>query len=416
MNQIPVKATHQQTKTYNSQLVLKTIFDHTPISRADVARLTHLTRVTVSEIVAELLERGLVAEVGRGPSTGGKSPIFLGIVDDAWHLISLDLGNEVFRGAVVNLRGKICHSITLPIHPDDGNASLQTLQIVYELIEALKSVSDRPLLGIGIGTPGLIDTTQGIVLQAVNLNWQNLHLGGLLSDRFGLPVYLANDSQVAALAEQLFGDCELNPNSITIKIGQGIGSGILINGHLHQGEGYGAGEIGHVQVVENGLPCRCGNLGCLETVASCRAIVDRAQALVESYPDSILNRLSANPQSITFEMIAYAYRSGDKLARLLASEVAHYLSISISHLIGALNIQDIFIVGDITAFGKGWLETLIAETHRRSLSSLAQKTRIRYGCLGSDVVILGASALLLTHELGLNLTRYPIYATAGDVV
>jgi DNA-binding MarR family transcriptional regulator len=101
------KATHQQTKLYNSQFVFKTIYDQGLISRADVARQTRLTRVTVSEIVAELIEKGLVAEVGRGPSTGGKTPILLSVVEDARHLISLDLADDVFRGAVINLSGKI---------------------------------------------------------------------------------------------------------------------------------------------------------------------------------------------------------------------------------------------------------------------------------------------------------------------
>jgi hypothetical protein len=125
------KATHQQTKSYNSGLVLKTIFDQGLISRADVARQTRLTRVTVSDIVAELIDRGLVAEVGRGPSTGGKTPILLSVVDDSHHLIAIDLAEDEFRGAVVNLRGVIRHMIHLPRCGQDGD---QALEMVYELV------------------------------------------------------------------------------------------------------------------------------------------------------------------------------------------------------------------------------------------------------------------------------------------
>ncbi len=396
------KATHKQTRAYNGQLVFRTIYDHDRISRADVARATGLTRTSVSGLVNDLLERRLVEEVGRGPSAGGKSPILLRVVDEARHLIGIDLANSEFRGAVVSLRGEIRNTVNLPIRNHSGD---EALALVYDLIDSLIASTDRPLLGIGIGTPGLIDTTNGVVLQAVNLDWQDLPLGSLLHARYKLPIYVANDSQLAALAEHIFGGGRDATNLAVIKVGRGIGAGIVLNGQLFQGDGSGAGEIGHIAVVENGQQCRCGNVGCLETVASTRAIVQRAQALAASHPDSLLNRFAAEPQAITISIVREAFQAGDDLARQIILEAGRYLGIAAAILVGTLNVQRILVVGNMTRFGQPWLDAIRQEMLKRSLAKLAQGTQVEIGRLEPNVVILGASALLLTRELGLSLAR-----------
>lgn len=399
---MPTKATHQQTKTYNQQLVLKTIYDGGQISRADLARQTKLTRVTVSEIVAELIKKGLVAEVGRGPSAGGKSPILLSVVDDAYHMIGVDLANDEFRGAVVDLRGELLHSASLPMQTRDGEASLD---LVYSLIDGLIARSERPLLGIGIGTPGLLDTRRGVVRQAVNLGWNDLPLGDLLQARYELPVYVANDSQVTALAEHIFGAGRGETNLAVIKVGRGVGAGIILNGQLYQGDGFGAGEIGHIAIDPAGDPCRCGNTGCVETIASTLAMARHAQRLASAFPESPLARQASPAGEIAFDALLQAYQAGDPLARQVALQAGSALGLGAAILVGALNVRCILIVGAVVCFGQPWLEAVQEEARRRSLSVLAQETHIAFGELGLNSVILGASALLLTRELGLSLAR-----------
>jgi len=396
------KATHKQTRAYNRQLVFKTIYDHDRISRADVARATGLTRTSVSELANDLLRQRLVEEVGRGPSAGGKSPILLSVWDEARHLIGIDLANREFRGAVVNLRGEIRHTANRLVHSDSGD---KALPLVYELIDSLLASTHTPLLGIGIGTPGLIDTAHGVVQQAVNLDWRDLPLGSLLRARYNLPIYVANDSQLAALAEHTFGGGQDASNLVVLKVGRGIGAGIVLDGQLFQGDGSGAGEIGHIAFVEDGQQCRCGNFGCLETVASTRAIVQRAQALAPAHPDSLLNRLSTPSDAITIDAIQEAFQADDDLARQIVLEAGRYLGMAAAGLVGALNVQRILMVGNMTRFGQPWLEAIRQEMLRRSLPMLAQRTQIDIGQLEPNVVILGASALLLTRELGLNLAR-----------
>src|SRR5512137_518201 len=195
MGRLGQKATREQTRVHNSRLILKTIYDREQISRADIARETRLTRTTVSDVVSELMEQGLVEEIGYGPPAGGKPPILVSVIDDSRHLIGLDLASDEFCGAVVNLRGQIRHQERLPLDGGDGQAALE---LVYTLIDRLVAVADRPLLGIGIGTPGLMDPVEGVVRRAVNLDWQDLPLRRLLEERYRLPVYVANDCQIAA--------------------------------------------------------------------------------------------------------------------------------------------------------------------------------------------------------------------------
>ncbi|MES1239419.1 MAG: ROK family protein, partial [Chloroflexota bacterium] len=169
---LPSKATHQQTRAINQGLVLRTLYDLGPISRAEVARLTGLTRTTVSDVVTEFLVEGLVEEVGRGPSSGGKAPILVRVVPDARMVIGLDLGEDAFVGALVDLRGGIRQRAVAPIGGRDGAAALAAVErVVDELVAAAPTGS---LLGIGVGTPGLVDTVTGTIRWAVNLDWQDL--------------------------------------------------------------------------------------------------------------------------------------------------------------------------------------------------------------------------------------------------
>ena len=389
------KATHQQTKQLNRDLVLKLIFDHETISRAEVARLTKLTRATVSEIVTGLMDEGLVEEIGYGESLGGKAPILLSLVADSRYLIGLNLAKDKFVGAVVNLRGQIKEMVEFPVNERDG---VQALQLVYQMLDQLTAKGWKPLVGIGIGTPGLVNTREGVVVNAVNLDWQDLPLAQLLEARYRLPVSILNDSQATAIGEFVYGqDHPADSNLIVITVKHGIGAGILIHGRLFQGDGGGAGEIGHVVVQEEGALCRCGNRGCLETIASAHAVVRRVQALAGEYPQS---SLAKNPAAGLAEIEA-AWRAGDALAQRVMSDAAHYLGGAIAALVGVLNIQKIVLTGDLACFGAPWLEQVRAAAARVALTRLAQQTSLEFGLLDIQACVLGASAFMLLENYDL---------------
>ncbi len=393
----PPKATLRETREHNEQLVLATIYDDGPVSRAEVARRTGLTRTTVSDVVDRLIRAGLAREVGRGPSTGGKAPILLQVPDDARLLVGVDLGDAVFRAATVNLRGEILHRIEVPSDDTDGQAALDR---ALDLLDRLISMRTGQVVGIGIGAPGLIDTTDGTVVQAVKRAWRDLPLASMVGARYGLPVYVANDSQVAALAEHVFGAVR-SANLIAIKVGLGIGAGLVLGGELFQGDGFGAGEIGHTVVDPDGEVCRCGSRGCLETVASSRAVLARLQVVCG--------------EPVSLEAAVEAFRRGDPDVRRVVLEAGSHLGTAVAGLVGALDVHRIVLAGTMAAFGEPWLDAVRASLRRGALPALARQVRLELGGI-DDIVILGASALLMTRELGLNLrpSRAPGPAVSGS--
>jgi predicted NBD/HSP70 family sugar kinase len=249
----------------------------------------------------------------------------------------------------------------------------------------------------------LINTREGIIVNAVNLDWKNLELAKLLRTKYKLPVYVLNDSQAAAIGEFVYGGgYTADENLVVINVKHGIGAGILINGRLFQGDGGGAGEIGHVVVQENGLACRCGKHGCLETVASARAVVQRAKSLAY---ETKVSSLSKNPDAITLDSLESAFKSGDPLARQVILEAGNYLGASIASLVGMLNIKKFVLTGDMTRFGSEWLEAVRQKVGQSALASLAQGTQIEIGKNDMDGCILGASALLLLNGYSMLFTQ-----------
>ena len=392
----PRKATRQDTKEHNRDLVLKVFFDHESISRAEIARITGLTRATVSSIVSSFLDEGLVEYIGRGESIGGKAPDMLSLIPDARYLVGINLEEEQFVGAIVNLRGEIKDDVTLSLGQTDGQAAVE---LIYQILDKLLTHHWTPVVGIGIAAPGLINTTEGVVVNAVNLEWQDLPLASLIRERYQLPVAILNDSQAAAIGEYVYGqEHKLNKNLIVISARHGIGSGILIDGKIFQGDGGGAGEIGHVVVQKDGLPCRCGKNGCLETVASSRAVVQRAQELAPNHPDSILSETATK---ITFESVAEAFQAGDALAIEIVTDAGRYLGASIANLISILNIHNIVLTGSMLTFGEIWLQSIRDASSQTAFTNMALDTEIKLGTPELCNPILGTSASMLLNNYSL---------------
>lgn len=387
------KATKQQTKEHNTQLVLKTIYQNDNMSRADISRATLLARPTVSTIVADLMTRQFVVETGIGTSFGGKPPTILDIDYNAYHILCLDLDGDCFRGALVNLKAEIHKQIHLPSPHPNGGCSLEG---VYELIDDLLAISRAPIVGIAIGSGGLIDPYKGFVHNAVHLGWQKMPLKQLLEERYDQPVYLTNNSQAAALAEYSFNVRPGVENLIVIKASQGLGAGVIINGRPFYGSGFGAGEIGHVVVNNDGKQCSCSNIGCLETIATPAAIIEDARQLAIEQPDSWLAQ-----SAITWDAICVAYRQNDPLVTGLIEKAGGYLGAAVANLIAFLSINHIVIIGDIIELGEKFLTYIKQEATRNTLADTAANTAITYSNLGEDSVILGSAALVLKYELGI---------------
>ena len=379
------KSNQEESRRHNRRLVLNTIYTGGEISRVEISRRTRLTRTTVSGIVADFIESGLVEETGRAPSTGGKPATLLRLNENARLMVGIDLAESEFCGALVNLRGKIVTRRCLSVS-EAGAAD--ALQRVYQLIGQLLTQKTAPVIGIGVGVPGLMDPATGTVRQAVNLDWVDLPLGDLLRARFQLPVYIANDCQVAALGEYTFGGRRESKNLMVIKIGRGVGAGIVLDGHLFYGDNAGAGEIGHIQVAKAGERCRCGNSGCLETVISVPALIERA-------------RREISPEIEDLPALIAAQQRGDPRVTALLEDAAQTLGGVITHFVSILNINHILLAGSLRPLGDIFLPVLRQRVRSGVLPALAEDTRIQLAPLGDEIVILGAASLVLKNELGL---------------
>jgi N-acetylglucosamine repressor len=395
VQQLIEKATRQHTKDHNSRLVLRTVYENDAISRADLARITGLTKTTVSEVVSGLMDRGLIEETGLGPSAGGRAPVLLQMTERNRHLLGLSLSTGAARGGLISLRGEIRSRSNQTLARPNGE---EALAAAYAVLDELVAQATTPLIGIGVSTPGLIDTTSGVVRRAVHFGWHDFALGATLQARYGLPVYVANDSHTSALAAYMFGGSQSRGNLVALRVGQGIGAGIVLGGQLFYGDSFGAGEIGHVAVVDDGLPCKCGNRGCLETVASVPAILARAYEATLHHPGSLL---AANNEQLDLAMLAKACHAGDATALAVVAEAGRYLGAAVANLIGSLNIRRVLISGRAAVLGEYLGQPTREAAHRRVLPILAAETEIIVAPPSPDNQLLGASALLLSYELGI---------------
>src|SRR6185437_1070614 len=251
----------QDTKRHHRALILQHLFTGGPASRADLARVTGLTRVTVSDLVGKLIDDGLLGELGAPMETKvGKPPTLVGLLADAANIVALDLSpDDRMTGAVLDLFGQVKARTDLPRQGASGEAAVR---LAIRLAQQLRAATDRPLLGVGVGSPGVVDA-RGVVLNAPNLGWADINLTGILRSELGVPVYVANDANVAVLGEHTFGETAA-ADLMLLRIGTGVGAGLVVGGALVEGHTSAAGEIGHVVVDPAGARCPCGRVGCLE--------------------------------------------------------------------------------------------------------------------------------------------------------
>jgi predicted NBD/HSP70 family sugar kinase len=247
-----------------------------------------------------------------------------------------------------------------------------------------------PILGISVGTPGLVER-DGTIKWALNLSLGDLRLGDIIRSRYGLPTIVANDAWAATIATYLFRRDGRPANLVAVKVGGGIGAGLVLNGELFEGDGRSAGEIGHIVVDKGGAACHCGRRGCLETVASAAPVLTAARR--------------AGLSVDTLADLGAMASAGDATALAIVSSAGTALGIAIAHLVGVLDVGEIVVHGSMTALGEPWLGAIRAEATSRSLGPLVRETRVIDGGLGEDLTLLGAAAMLLTRELGLTVHR-----------
>jgi predicted NBD/HSP70 family sugar kinase len=358
----------EHARAHNRALVLQHLFHEGPTSRADLARATSLTRVTVSDLVSGLLAEGLVEEQGVQPGRRvGKPAILVGMRTDAFQIVAVDLSDDaVVRGAVLSLTGQVVVRRSVGV---DGRSGDVLVDLLTRFTRRLLAAASMPVIGVGVGTPGIVDPS-GRVVEADNRAWFDLPLGALLSERLGLPVQVANDANAAALGEYTYGGA--SGSMLALTVGQGVGAGVMVDGARVRGAGDAAGELGHVTVVDDGEPCACGRRGCLETVLSVPALRRAVAGLDPEEADAAL------------------------------AAAGRVLGTALAPVVSALNLAEVLLCGPPELLD-GALRRAASDTLReRTMPAVAGGLRLRTATLGEDVVLAGAAVLVLAAQLGVS--------------
>ncbi|MFD6817876.1 ROK family protein [Microbacterium sp. NPDC060132] len=346
-------------------------------SRSELAAAMGVAASTVGLRVQALLDAGVLQEAGAGTSRGGRRPRVLQIASDGL-VLSADLGGKHARVGRHDLSGALLDSETIAIDVADGPEA--TLARVAEVFDRL--VADTRVHAIGVSLPGPVDIATGSVDQPSRMpGWPGFRVGEHLAERYGVPVVVDNDANLAALGEhrEQLGHGQ---HSITVKAGTAIGSGIIVDGHVHRGATAAAGDITHTRIDGSGdIPCSCGNTGCLETVASGASLVrqmhERGNTAVAS----------------TADVLTLA-RDADPVATTLVRTAGTHLGQALSGVVNFFNPHAVFLTGSMSA-SEPFIAAVRSRVYEACHPLATQRLRIEAATTGADAILYGAARLAL---------------------
>jgi glucokinase-like ROK family protein len=385
----------------NKSIVMNTLRLQAPVSRARIANLTGLNKSTVSNIVNDLIEEGLVSENDQEDPKIGRPGINLGLRPDGGAVVGLEIGVDFITIVLTNFVAETLWETRVEFSPSETQTSIlrQAEQLVDHALSVTKEKHLRPL-GVGIGLPGLINLRRGELILAPNLNWKNVPLRLMFNQRFRLPIYIENEANLAALGEYYFGVARGYDNFIYLSSGIGLGGGIVIGGNLFRGgHGY-AGEIGHIQRDPQGEKCGCGRIGCWETQVGPRAVLRRVKRELQIHSDPfLLSVCQGDFNNLTFEMIVKFGLEGNTICRLAIEDVAGYLGAGIADLVNVFN-PELVVIGGSFILGKDILQPIIEKTiFSNALQPSADSLRIAFSKRGVNACAFGAVAIVLDDIL-----------------
>lgn len=388
----------QNVKSFNKHTILDLIrFSPAGTSRVEIARRMGLTRAAVTSIVNDLMQTGIIREAGGINVHSGRPPVVLEIDPTRGFVVGIDFGATHLTILVADLGAHILEEAEIPININDGPQVCidQANHLLRELLaKAGRELTD--INAIGVGVPGPIVSDAGMVLAPpIMPGWDRFPIRDTLVKMWGCPISLSNDSELGALGEWAAGAGRGEQNLAYIKIGTGIGAGLLLEGQIYRGVTGSAGEIGHLTIEENGPLCACGNHGCLEAIAGGRAIAQQAQEIAQK--DQRTELANIKPiESITARDVASAARLGDLAAQQILNRAGTYVGIAIAGVVNMFNPGMVIIGGGVAQSGDILLEPIRLAVQRRSLPAATRAVRITTAMLGRRSSSMGAIIQALT--------------------
>lgn len=379
----PQPADFADVRATNLAVVLRFVREHAPCSRADIAATTGLNKATVSSLVADLIDRRLVRETGLTENRVGRPATMLVLDGSPYAAIGLEINVDHLTVVAVDLAGERLLSWRRSFSSEGSAQAVATVGALVRRVTNRMVKEERQVLGLSVAVPGLVDV-QGIVRIAPNLGWRDTDLAGDLTKALrdpGFPIQVDNDANLAALAEHRFGAHAGTANLVHLTGEIGVGAGIILDGRLRRGGGYG-GEIGHIQIDPNGPECRCGRVGCLEAVAGIGAILEQGA-------------LSPAEVEVEIEEVVRRARSGEARTIDLLESVGTSLGAGVAIVVNLLNPEVVILGGYYVPLAPWLLPAVQDEVRRRTIAPDVGGCQVVASSLGYDAAALGGAARVL---------------------
>ena len=382
------------------------------ISRTEISNITGWSKAKASQEIRSMVDKGYLVEVGEGASQGGRKPGLLKINDQLGYIVGIDIGATSLELALADVTGKILQrrSDAADVRAKAESVLMRCIELTLEMTEA-QGCSPEQVLGIGVGVPGPVDFSRGVLVAPPLMpDWENFLIRDFFKDTFkSAYVVVDNDVNIMALAEQRLGGGTGVDHFIFVKIGTGIGAGIISNGRIHRGADGCAGDIGHICVDKKGPLCTCGNVGCLEAMSAGPAITAKALEASRNGNSPVLSQMrESNGGTLRPEDVNAACREGDQSALDIIRASGQMVGETLASLVNFFNPSHIFIGGGIANFGNHLLVAIRRAVLQRSLPLATTHLSISFSRLGSDAGIIGAIALALDYLFAIEDKPYSV--------
>jgi predicted NBD/HSP70 family sugar kinase len=396
------RGTVRDLRRENRAAVLWSLYFSRPGSRQDLSAVTGLSPASVTNVIRELLDDGIVTEAGSVDSDGGRPRVLLDINPDYGYVIGVDIGETRVRVELFNLAMTERAKAEYPLNPVEHEVDVVVRDIASGLTAVLGDAAVDPagVLGVGIGVPGIVEQGREVLVHAQTYRWDAVPLERLVRAHTDLPLRFENGAKTMGQAELWFGGGRGAENAVVILIGSGVGASLISGGSTYQGANSSAAELGHTTIVVGGRRCRCGAAGCLEAYVSAEAILDRCGSPAA---------LPEDEESALAQLIATADSS--PMADAVLTETAEYLGVGIGNLINLFNPERVILGGWAGLLLGGRLLPAIRDSaERHSLRRAFAATSIELGQLGPEAVAFGAATLPMEDFLNGASRRTPCSA------
>lgn len=387
-----MKNTRKHTKKLlQKNEIIKLLFLQNSLTNAKLVKETGLSLPTITQLIAELSEEGYVELIGSDSSSGGRKPNLLGLKNDAFYIISINI--ERYSGEIVLINSNkqnFGKPRQFEMDLNDKNATIDIVSAnILKLIDE-SNINLNRLIGVGISMPGLTDADKGINYNF--LNFDELSVADIIEKRVKLPVFIMNDAKARALAELRFGKAKEAQNALVIYIGWGLGTGLIIDGQLYNGSAGFSGEFSHIPITDNGILCQCGKRGCLETVASGTALSRLAKEGIARGESTDLVRIAGeSSSSIHYMAIVESALKGDSFSIDILAEVGSELGRGIAMLVQILNPELIIFGGKMVKAGQFLTIPIEHSLNKYCLKDLRKPITIDISEMGEQASLLGAA-------------------------